>query len=107
MRALITAHGQRIDRYFAEYLSGQAPDDVARAMLKDHQCTKYVVNRKAIDVVDRSMTVSGGGSYMSAHPLSRLYRDARAGPFMQPYAPYEALEYIGKVTLGVDPQLDR
>jgi alkylation response protein AidB-like acyl-CoA dehydrogenase len=107
MRALITAHGQRIDRYFAEYLSGQAPDDVARAMLKDHQCTKYVVNRKAIDVVDRSMTVSGGGSYMSAHPLSRLYRDARAGPFMQPYAPYEALEYIGKVTLGLDPQLDR
>ncbi|MDP9237431.1 MAG: acyl-CoA/acyl-ACP dehydrogenase [Chloroflexota bacterium] len=107
MRALISAHGRRIDEHFAQYLPGQAPNEVADAMMKDHQCTKYVVNRKAIDVVDRAMTVSGGGAYMSAHPLSRLYRDVRAGPFMQPYAPYEALEYIGKVTLGVDPQIDR
>ncbi len=107
MRALVIEHGRKIDAYYAQYLEGEAPADAAFGLMKDHQCMKWVVNRKAIDVVDRAMTVSGGGSYMSGHLLSRLYRDVRAGPFMQPLAPYEALEYIGKVTLGLDPQLDR
>jgi hypothetical protein len=66
-----------------------------------------VINRKAIEVVDQAMIVCGGAAYMSKHLLSRLYRDARAGPFMQPYAPYEAFEFIGKVALGLEPNLDR
>lgn len=107
MRALLSAHGRRIDEYFSQHAPGAAPAELAHAMMTDHQCMKYVVNRKAIDVVDRALTLSGGGSYMSAHPLSRLYRDVRAGPFMQPFAPYEALEYIGKVTLQLDPSVDR
>jgi alkylation response protein AidB-like acyl-CoA dehydrogenase len=68
---------------------------------------KYVVNRKAIDIVDKAMIVCGGAAYMSKHPLARLYRDVRAGPFMQPFSPYEAFEYIGKIALGLDPQIDR
>jgi alkylation response protein AidB-like acyl-CoA dehydrogenase len=86
---------------------GSAGQDAYHDMMKDHQCMKFVLQQRAISIVDKAMTVSGGAGYMSKHPLARLYRDVRAGPFMQPFAPYEALEYIGKVALGLPPDLDR
>ena len=72
--------------------------------MKDYQLAKWVVNRGAIEIVGKAMDVVGGASFMAGHPLARLYRDVRAGPFMQPYSPSEAREYIGKVALGLLPE---
>ncbi len=43
---------------------------------------------------------------MSKHPLARLYRDVRAGLFMQPYSPPEGIEFIGRIALGQDTNID-
>jgi alkylation response protein AidB-like acyl-CoA dehydrogenase len=74
--------------------------DDLQHVAKDFQCAKWFVTRKAIDIVDRALTASGGSGYLSRNPLSRLYRDVRAGPFMQPFSPNEAFDFIGGITLG-------
>ena len=106
MRALLARTASLIDRVISDGPTADATMDVLRDVNHQFQCTKLVVNRKAIDVVDRALTLSGGLGYMTSSPLSRLYRDVRAGPFMQPYSPNEAHEFIGRVSLGLGPDLD-
>ncbi len=98
-RAVLERAARTFDRRFAE----DPPDsslENAHAAMKEFQCAKWVVNRSAVKVVDQAMTLLGGRAYSWNHPLSRLYRDVRAGPFMQPFSPLEALDYVGAVTLG-------
>lgn len=75
----------------------------AHEVMRDAQCTKQWVTQAAIRVVDRALTLSGGAGYIASNPLSRLYRDVRAGPFMQPFSPNEALPYLGQLALGIEP----
>jgi alkylation response protein AidB-like acyl-CoA dehydrogenase len=102
-RSVLTRVAQLIDRVIGGPTT-EATMDVLDVVNHQFQCAKLVINRKAIDIVDRALTISGGAGYMTANPLSRLYRDVRAGPFMQPYSPNEAWEFIGRVALGLDPE---
>ena len=78
--------------------------EAGHELMKDYQSVKWVVNRQAIDVVHQAMDLAGGGGFLSVNPLTRLYRDVRAGPFMQPHSPVDAREYIGRVELGRYPE---
>jgi alkylation response protein AidB-like acyl-CoA dehydrogenase len=105
-RGMLDSIGRVLDAHVSDRPVTDLTIDDMHRLNKEFQCAKLVVNRKAIDIVDKALSVSGGAGYMTASPLSRLYRDVRAGPFMQPFSPVEAHEYIGKVALGLDPALD-
>ena len=86
-----------------EYLAGHSAfvtDEPPPAVIAELQKAKLFVTRTAIDVVNGAMTVVGGASYMNKHPISRLYRDVRAGQYMQPFSPIEGFEYLGKTAIG-------
>ena len=72
--------------------------------MADYQAAKWIVNQGAIEIVNQAMDIAGGGAFMTRNPLARLYRDVRAGPFMQPYSPTESREYVGQVALGMPPE---
>ncbi len=102
-RAILSAAGMATDEFLQRHASTPAAIEDCHRLMKDYQSAKWVVNRGAIDIVSKAMDVLGGSGYTNSHPLARMYRDVRAGPFMQPFAPTEAREYIGKVALGVWP----
>lgn len=102
MRGIFDRATRLVDQYFADHIACADYDDVLIAF-KEAQCAKTFLNAAAIRVVDRSLTLSGGAGYMSRHPLSRLYRDVRAGAFMHPLAANTAHEFIGRVELGLEP----
>jgi alkylation response protein AidB-like acyl-CoA dehydrogenase len=86
-RATLGACARRIDELLAN-LEGKTPAlEVAHQVMRDYQCAKWIVNQNAIRIVGRAMDVAGGSAYMTRSELSRLYRDVRAGPFMQPSPP--------------------
>jgi alkylation response protein AidB-like acyl-CoA dehydrogenase len=104
-RATLARTATTADKFFRQHPAGTAPLAGLHVLMKDFQCTKWLVSHKSIEIVNHAMTASGGVGYLNANPLARLYRDVRAGPFMQMFSPNEAFDYIGKVTLGIDPHL--
>jgi alkylation response protein AidB-like acyl-CoA dehydrogenase len=104
MRAVFGRAALLIDRYSSEHTAAIGPDEEVRALFTETQSAKTFVHLAAIRIVDRAMTMSGGAGFMTKHPLARLYRDVRAGPFMHPLGVNVAYEFIGQVTLGLEPQ---
>lgn len=78
------------------------PAERGRQMMRPFQCAKLMVNRLAPAIVDDGLTLVGGASYSASHPLSRLYRDVRAGGFMQPYNYVDAVDFLSAQALGID-----
>jgi len=103
-RSILSAAGKAADDFLERHATTPPSMADCHQLMQDYQAAKWVVNRGAIDIVSRAMDLLGGAGYTNAHPLARMYRDVRAGPFMQPFAPTEAREYIGKVALGLWPE---
>jgi alkylation response protein AidB-like acyl-CoA dehydrogenase len=93
--------GRRIDEIHDTY-PGRIPTEVQHRVFAELQAAKQYVTRTAITIVDRCLTLSGGAGYQASNPLGRLWRDARAGPFMQPMSELDGPSHIGRVVLGVD-----
>jgi alkylation response protein AidB-like acyl-CoA dehydrogenase len=104
-RATLARAGTLIDGYYATHWAAPAPVAELHEVFKEVQCAKTFVHGAAIRTVDRALTMSGGAGYMNRNRLSRHYRDVRAGPFMHPLGDNIVHEYIGQVTLGVEPSL--
>ena len=103
-RATLGAAAVEMDAYFDRHGPVGASIEDAHRLMADYQAAKWTVNRGAIDIVSKAMDLLGGSGYTNAHVLARLYRDVRAGPFMQPFGPTELREYVGQVTLGEYPE---
>lgn len=99
-RATLGAAATEMDAYFARHAGAGADIEAAHQLMVDYQAAKWTVNQGAIDIVSKAMDLLGGSGYTNTHALARLYRDVRAGPFMQPFGPTELREYVGRVTLG-------
>jgi alkylation response protein AidB-like acyl-CoA dehydrogenase len=102
-RAMLGAAGVQMDEYGERHASAPATLQDAHHLMNDYQAAKWTVNRGAIGIVSKAMDLLSGSGYTNSHVLARLYRDVRAGPFMQPYGATELREYVGKITLGQYP----
>jgi alkylation response protein AidB-like acyl-CoA dehydrogenase len=105
MRGIFDRAGRLIDDYYAEYPASAGAEEEITAVYSEVQAAKTFINEASVRVVDRALTLSGGAGYMSKHPLSRAYRDVRAGAFMHPLGANRAYEFIGHVTLALTPSL--
>ena len=101
--AFLERAGQHAERQLS--LITQSKDVSAmHEQIKLAQSARFFVTQTAVKVVDRALDLAGGSGYMSSNLLSRMYRDVRAGPVM-PLSPVDVHEYIGKVTLGLEPDI--
>jgi alkylation response protein AidB-like acyl-CoA dehydrogenase len=59
-RAMVARTAMTLDSFFQTHGLGPLPMDGLHEVMKEFQCTKWVVTRQAIEVVDIALTLSGG-----------------------------------------------
>lgn len=102
MRAIFERAASLADTYVCANAAALNAEAIT-GVFKEMQTAKAFLNAASVRVVDRALTMSGGAGYMNKHPLSRAYRDVRAGGFMHPMAANTAQEFIGRIELGLEP----
>jgi alkylation response protein AidB-like acyl-CoA dehydrogenase len=105
MRATLARAAGLVDRYYATHTLTDGTLAQVSDLFAEVQAAKAFVNRTAVSIVDRAMAMSGGSGYLTRSPLSRAYRDVRAGAFMHPLGANRAYQFIGEVALRLTPRL--
>jgi alkylation response protein AidB-like acyl-CoA dehydrogenase len=105
VRAVLGRAGALLDEHHLRSTHAPLPDEEMALLFAEVQGAKAFVNEAAVRVVDRALALSGGAGYMSRHPLSRAYRDVRAGAFMHPLGANRAYDFIGRTALGAEAGL--
>jgi alkylation response protein AidB-like acyl-CoA dehydrogenase len=102
-RAFLSRAAGLVDEHYAANPTSDGSDEEVTALFAETQAAKTFVNERAVQIVDRALALSGGAGYLSKNPLSRAYRDVRAGAFMHPLNAIRAQSLLGQVTLGIEP----
>ena len=104
-RATLSRAGALVDAHYAANPTSDGDAGEITALFTAAQAAKAFLNEAAARVVDRALSLSGGAGYLNGHPISRAYRDVRAGSFMHPLGANRAYELIGQVVAGRQPAL--
>ncbi len=103
-RAIFSRSLMLIDEYQENHPCQRGSLAEVSPVFAEAQRAKAFVNAAAVRIADRALAMAGGAGFMSRAPLSRYYRDARAGAFMHPLGANVATEYLGAHTLGLRPR---
>jgi alkylation response protein AidB-like acyl-CoA dehydrogenase len=103
-RGTLAQAGLGVDEWLSNAIANPPSLEQAHELMQSYPAAKRAVNRGAISIVDKALDLTGGSGFMASNALSRLYRDVRAGPFMQPHAAVDIRGYVGQVSLGIYPE---
>ena len=107
MRASFDRAGRLIDEYVDAHLSRAGDAGRGAGRLRRGAGVQGVPRRSAaVRVVDRALALSGGAGYLAKHPLSKAWRDVRAGGFMHPVGANRADVLLARTALGVAPDIE-
>jgi alkylation response protein AidB-like acyl-CoA dehydrogenase len=105
VRGALSRAASLVDAHYASNPTDDGTDSELADLFGEAQAVKTFVNEAATRIVDRALALSGGAGYLNGSPLSRAYRDVRAGAFMHPLGANRAYEFIAGIALGHEPAL--